>query len=156
MKRVSLFCWKNSNCWQNVTFADGRRVVVRFRTALRRRVRRLDSDAIRSITPGVSGAVHRFIETVAEADGRRHVAIACLVRRHHFGWIDSFGVNHFDDVDIALLGRRCSAFDLLATPWSILVVGMLLQVDHSQTFGFFYERSSFLWRETLPLFACQV
>jgi len=155
---IKRWLWKNCNtkCQMNDTFAGSCGVVVRLRTTLGRRVRRLDSDAFSSVTSRIFSTVNRFIETVAEADGCRHVVFACLIRWHHLRWVSSFSVDHFHDVDTALLRRCRPTFDLLATPWSILVVGMLLQMDHSKTFGFLYVRSSILRRETLPLFAYRI
>lgn len=57
-------------------------------------------------------------------------------------------------------GRRCgrrrrpAALDLLAPSRSVLVVGVLLQMDHAQSLGLFNVRPSVLWRQTLPFFTC--
>ena len=60
---------------------------------------------------------------------------------------------HVFDVGDALLGGGRSAFQLLTPPWPVLVVGMLLQVDHSQPLRLLDVRAALLRRQTLPLLA---
>ena len=51
--------------------------------------------------------------------------------------------------------RRPAALDLLAPSRSVLVVGVLLQMDHAQSLGLFNVRPSVLWRQTLPFLTCK-
>ena len=121
---------------------DARDDQIGFGTTLRRR--------IRCLNPAVTQITMLWLESSTGRGGRLPavkdilVHLGCRAAGWSFNSCIQIGLDTFFTTRSGSRGGRPAALDLFASPWPVLVVGMFLQVNHTQSLGFFDVRTSIL------------